>query len=297
MPLVIAAVAPHGFPLIPQVSETADGALATRAAMLEMGRRFKAAQLDAIVIAEPHGFRVPGHITMGNAARAAGTLHWEGHTVEMNLPLDLALTQDIVARARARQLPIAEVGFASSDPRASTVPIDWGSMTPLWFAGHDADLTGYGYVLAGFLKGTPPPSGPPVVLITPATELPREQNVAFGHAVAEAAEASGRRVGFIASCDWSHSHSATGPYGLHPAAKEMDARVLAAIRDNQPLSLIDLDDAFIRDAAIDGLWQLLMLGGALEVTPMAVDVLAYEAPSYYGMVVATYAPTDGATAS
>ena len=30
MPLVIAAVAPHGFPLIPHVSETADGALAGR---------------------------------------------------------------------------------------------------------------------------------------------------------------------------------------------------------------------------------------------------------------------------
>ena len=43
MPLVAAAVAPHGFPLIPLVSDTADGALATRAAMQEMGRRFAAA--------------------------------------------------------------------------------------------------------------------------------------------------------------------------------------------------------------------------------------------------------------
>jgi AmmeMemoRadiSam system protein B len=163
-------------------------------------------------------------------------------------------------------------------------------MTPLWFAGHDADMTGYGYVLAGFLKGQPEASGPPAVLITPATELPREQNVTFGQAVAEAAAASDKRVAFIASCDWSHSHSASGPYGLHPAAKQMDAQVLDAIRANQPLSLIDLDDEFIRNAAIDGLWQLLMLGGALQVTPLDVDVLSYEAPSYYGMIVATYAP-------
>ena len=70
----------------------------------------------------------------------------------------------------------------------------------------------------------------------------------------------------------------------------MDAEVLAAITANDPLSLIDLADDYIQEAAIDGLWQLLMLGGALQVTPMDVDVLCYEAPSYYGMIVATYAP-------
>jgi aromatic ring-opening dioxygenase LigB subunit len=288
MPLVIAAVAPHGFPLIPAVSDDADGALTTREAMLEMGRRFKAAQPDVIVVAEPHGFRVMGSITVGNAARGAGTLHWQGRTVEMNLPLDIEFTQAVVARARALDIPVAEVGFASSDPRASVLPIDWGSMTPLWFAGHDTNMSGYGYVLAGYLHGQPEQSGPPAVLITPSHEIPRQQNVAFGRVVAELAEESERRVAFIASCDWAHAHSESGPYGLHPAAKQMDAEVVAAIRDNEPLRLIDLDDEYIRNAAIDGLWQLLMLGGALQVVPMSVDLLSYEAPTYYGMIVATY---------
>ena len=39
MPFMFAAIAPHGFPLIPDLSEDADGALATRAAMDELGRR------------------------------------------------------------------------------------------------------------------------------------------------------------------------------------------------------------------------------------------------------------------
>ena len=39
MPLVFAAIAPHGFPLIPDLSDDAGGALATRAAMEELGRR------------------------------------------------------------------------------------------------------------------------------------------------------------------------------------------------------------------------------------------------------------------
>ena len=57
------------------------------------------------------------------------------------------------------------------------------------------------------------------------------------------------------------------------------------------MRLIDLDDTFVRNAAIDGLWQLLMLAGAQQVVPMDMDVLSYEAPTYYGMIVATCTPS------
>ena len=62
MPLVFAAIAPHGFPLIPDLSDDADGALATRAAMEELGRRAAVAGVEALVIAGPHGVRVDGAI-------------------------------------------------------------------------------------------------------------------------------------------------------------------------------------------------------------------------------------------
>ena len=52
------------------------------------------------------------------------------------------------------------------------------------------------------------------------------------------------------------------------------------------MRLIDLDEGRARDAAIDGLWQALMLAGAFEEIPMNVELLSYEAPTYYGMLVA-----------
>src|SRR5438046_1496473 len=55
MPLVIGAVAPHRFPIIPDIIVDAEGALRTRDAMLELGRRFAAAQSDVVVISGPHG--------------------------------------------------------------------------------------------------------------------------------------------------------------------------------------------------------------------------------------------------
>ena len=59
---------------------------------------------------------------------------------------------------------------------------------------------------------------------------------------------------------------------------------------NDLLRLIDLDEGRAQDAAIDGLWQALMLAGALEVMPMHVELLSYEAPTYYGMLVAVWSP-------
>ncbi len=291
MPLVGAAISPHGFPLIPAMSDDAEGASQTRAALHELTRRFKALDLDAIVIVAPHGVRVKDAIAIADVRRATGILHWKDRTVEMNLPVDMDLTGEIIERARAMELPIAEVGYGGTDPRAAILPMDWGLMTPLWFAGHDTDLPGYGHVTANYDHGDPAPTGPPVVIATPSRHLPREMNVTFGRAIAEVAEASERRVALIASCDWSHKHVEGSPYGYHPAAEQVDAVVVSAIRDNDPLRLIDLEEDLIADAVIDGLWQALVLGGALEVVPMSVDLLSYEVPMYYGMLVATYGPT------
>ena len=291
MPLVIGGVAPHGFPIIPDISDDAEGALATRAAMETLGERFAAAGVEVVFIVGPHGVRVNGSVSLSDCGRGAGTLHWAGRTVEMNVPFDLPLKDDIAARARAAGVNVAEVGYGASSAASSVLPLDWGIMTPLWFCGHRTNQVGLGHVLGGY-DGTPlPQNGPKAIVANPSRLMPRMDNVTFGRAVAEAAQADSRRVGIIASCDWAHSHAESGPYGFHPDAAPMDAQVVAALKDNDIMRLIDLDDTFVRNAAIDGLWQLLMLAGAQQVVPMDIDVLSYEAPTYYGMIVATCSPS------
>ena len=167
------------------------------------------------------------------------------------------------------------------------LPLDWGILTPLCFLGHNRNMRGHGDVLAD------PPAqdiGPPAVIVTPSCSLPRETLVDFGRVVAEVGAAEPRGIGFVASCDWGHAHAATGPYGFHPESAAVDAEVVAAVAANDVLSLIDLDEGRARDAAIDGLWQALMLAGALERAPMHVELLGYEAPTYYGMLVAVWSP-------
>lgn len=287
MPLVVAAILPHGFPLIPVLSDDADGALKTRGAMEDVGRRFADAGVEAIVLAGPHGIRVDGAFCIADVGRSAGTLYWHGRHVEMNVPVDRPLIAAIAAAGEHARIPVALAGYAGNRADQSVSPMDWGAMVPLWFTGHGRHVEGHGNVLAGAPEGE---AGPPVVLITPSRSLPREAMVNFGHMLGRVFAADERRIGFIASCDWGHTHDEGGPYGFHPKAAEVDALVQAAIREQDVHRLIALPEEDARDAAIDGLWQTLILAGIQDIVPMDGELLTYEVPAYYGMIVAAYHP-------
>ena len=75
--------------------------------------------------------------------------------------------------------------------------------------------------------------------------------------------------------------------GEYPDA---NAVVVEALRDGDPGRLIDLDPQLAEDAAIDGLWQLLVLTGVIRGDVFRSEVLSYEAPEKYatGMIVAAF---------
>ncbi len=287
MGIVFGAVAPHGFSIIPRIAEDADGALATRAAMDELGRRFDAANVDTIVVAGPHGIRVAGHIAISTARRAAGKLSLNGNTVELNVPIDLELAREIATAAAGDGVPTAQVSWGGNRISQAGFPITWDAITPLWFMGHGDHVPGHGDVLAA---DPPATDGPPVVFVAPSRDLPRQAMIDFGRSLADTAERSGKRVAFIASCDWAHTHIESGPYGAHPAAKPVDAKIVASIRDDDLKAQLDLTDEDVENAAIDGMWQTLMLAGIQERVALVPELLSYEAPTYFGMIVASYTP-------
>ena len=56
------------------------------------------------------------------------------------------------------------------------------------------------------------------------------------------------------------------------------------------LRLLDLPEDDVDAAAIDGLWQLLILAGTVRDSQLRAEVLSYEAPPEYatGMIVAVF---------
>ena len=76
MPLVFAAIAPHGGLAIEEACTPEERGLAasTRAGMEELGRRFAAARPEAVVVATPHNVHIPGAMGVIVSGRVAGRL-------------------------------------------------------------------------------------------------------------------------------------------------------------------------------------------------------------------------------
>lgn len=287
MPLVAAAILPHGFSVIPAMDNRVEDVRNLRTSMERVGREFRDVGVDTIVLVGPHGTRVDGAMAFVRTGRAAGTILHDGKSVEMNVPIAHEFVDELTAGVTADGIPVASVGFGGNRMDQAVAPMDWGAMGPLWFLGHDQDRTGYGNVLAPTPHGE---EGPEVVLITPSRMLDRDTQIAFGRALGRLFQESDRRVGFVASCDWSHVHAESGPYGAHPIAQQMDDTIQIAIRGNDLASLKHLPEPDVEAAAIDGLWQVLILAGIQQRVPLRSELLAYGIDGYYSMIVASFMP-------
>jgi len=62
------------------------------------------------------------------------------------------------------------------------------------------------------------------------------------------------------------------------------------------VAVAGLGSSFAREAKADSFWQMLMLHGALGRDRWRGELLSYEAPTYFGMIRASYVPQEAAAA-
>jgi aromatic ring-opening dioxygenase LigB subunit len=267
MPLVFAAIAPHG-----GIAITDDVAAVTRAGMQELGRLFDEARPDVVVVATPHNVHISNALGVIVAGRVAGRLDGIKPLIELDVRSDTELAWGVLEAFGAAGLPAVGVSFGSNDPALAVAPMDWGVLIPLWFMGGRRE----------------PPV--PAVVVTPARDLAPSDHVTAGAAIASAAAQSDRRVALIASADHGHAHLKGGPFGFHPAAAEYDTLICDIVRTNELDRLTAISSDLVESAKADSWWQMLMLRGA--VPGWRGRLISYEAPTYFGMLTAAYAPTE-----
>jgi aromatic ring-opening dioxygenase LigB subunit len=187
-------------------------------------------------------------------------VHVEGHFVVVTSArvgewtTDGAAALALVQAVRAAGLPVVGVSYGGNDPREAEMPLDWGAEVPLGFVRPER-----------------------VVVVGPARDRPLAEHVALGRVVAGLTT----DVALIASADHGHAHDPDGPYGFDPAARAYDDLFVRLV-SKRPLDFTPLA-GLVADAKADSLWQLLVLQGALDG---GLELLAYAAPTYYGMAVA-----------
>lgn len=272
MPLVFAAIAPHGGLAIAEACSPEERELATltRAGMEELGRLFTAARPDAVVVATPHNVHIANAMGVIVSSRVAGRLSGAPDWVSLDVPSSSELSWLVLESLTQAGVPAVGVSFGANDVASAIAPMDWGVLIPLWFMGGRND----------------PPV--PLVVVTPARDLSASAHIEAGAAIAAAATAFGNRVAFIASGDHGHAHLTDGPYGYHANAAKYDALVCRLVRSGKLERLTDIPPEMVEQAKADSWWQMLMLHGA---TPgWRGRLISYEAPTYFGMLTAAYHP-------
>jgi aromatic ring-opening dioxygenase LigB subunit len=257
--VVFGAIAPHGDPAFVEGSPT-------RLAFDELGSRLERAKPDVIVVFTPHNVHVEGAFAVVTAATVAGSL--DEPPIELECPVDRELAVAVLDALRRAGLPGVSVSYGSNDESLAVMPMDWGTLIPVWFLGRSRD------------------EPRPVVVLSPARELSLGDHVRAGAAVAKAC--SGRRAALVASADHGHAHDSEGPFGFDPAAAEYDARVVDLVRENRLGDVVQLE-SIVAAASADSLWQLVLLHGALG-DGFDVELLSYERPTYFGMLCAAFEP-------
>ena len=258
--LARAAVVPHGDEILapPNVEMKK-----LHEAMMKVAKSVE--DVDAYVLISPHNIRIDTHIGIVLTEFLSGS--WKYGNLRFKRTLrgfrDLAL--DIYNGARRRGLPVVGVNFGALEGKHSRMPLDWGSLIPLYFLPKRK-----------------------TVLITPARGISRDALVDFGSLVARIAEERREKIALVVSADHAHTHSINGPYGYSEEAKRYDELVLRALRSGNLDSLLEIEDSLLQKALPDSFWQLLMLLGAAKVVPLKNEFIEYGIADYFGMAVASF---------
>jgi len=266
MTFVTGGILPHGSALIPGFNEegNTEEFKRVRNAVRIASRIILQKNPDTIVVATPHNLRIKGHIGVISSENCAGSLSSDTKTIKVSVRTDLPLAEAIYQESYENNLHVVKVNYGTDSGPLSCMPLDWGTIIPLFFLGCSRK----------------------VVVLTPSRELPLVELVKFGKIVRLAAGKLRRHIAFIASADQAHAHTKSGPYGFDRAAKQYDMFVEELVKQARLDRLIDLPLQMVQKAKPDGLWQMLILYGALSERKYRTVFSYYGRPSYYGMLVA-----------
>jgi len=294
--LVAAAVVPHGDfaydPLLLENLTERAAALRLQRASVAAGEFVRAVRPEVIFLTTPHGleltrdFLLYENPVLSGVAAVGGDLGPRARTYNVSMTVSTdPLVGALLSELRSEGANVSGIqGFGMGMP----LPISWGEVLPLSFVAGSKDdrpLTQKVIVMGVPYRRFSEDFG----MVSELTKL--------GGLIASFFERQRARVAWVVSSDLAHTHLAAGPYGFCACAAPFDAAVGEWMRDLRRAPLAEEATAQERAGAKScGYTGLLLLDGALGSLGRErwrPSLLALEAPTYYGMGVATFAPREG----
>lgn len=292
--LVAAAVLPHGdFAYDPSLlldPTERQAAQKLQDAGRAAGAFVREAGPATVFLTTPHGlelsrdFLLYENPVLSGSAQVGEDLGPDAKTynVSMTLQTDVDVVSDLLANLRASGANVTGIeGFGMGMP----LPISWGEVLPVTFLDNDSEPRDYKVVVMSV----------PYRRYDEDVEMVDELK-AVGGAIGKFLSQLPGRVAWVVSSDLAHTHRADGPYGFCDCAAPFDAAVGRWMSSLNPEALTEATKHESAGAKSCGYTGLLMLEGALNELgrdDWQSSMLALEAPTYYGMGVATFKHVEG----
>ena len=242
---------------------------------------------DCLVVTSPHApmFRDAFHVTTDGEIYG-DMRRFRAPQERIAAACDVELAREIVRRAN-------DAGIFAVDSDRYRDDMDHGTYVPLYFVREAYRAEREEAIGADAHVGGAPGDLPCPIVRIGLSGLSPNMHRALGRVIAEAAEALGRNVGFIASGDLSHKLLAEGPYGFAPEGPVFDERIGEIFQSGDLEGLFEFDEAFCNAAAECGLRSFQIMAGALDGLDCDIAMLSNEGPFGVGYGVATCMPREG----
>jgi MEMO1 family protein len=259
--IVFAGVAPHPPLLVPEIGRDRIEQVAdSQRALREFSKRLIDSGPETIVVISPHSPLDPRAFTARSTVELTGDFReFYAPNVRLTFLNDLELLDAIELAAQNEGVELRKL--------TRDYPLDHGALVPLYYL-HEAGWRGR-VVVIGF------------------TYESNDKHLAFGRAIAKAADAANRKLALVASGDLSHRLIVGGPYEYEPTAHLFDEQIVDAISRGDASRVLDVDPDLRERAGECGYRSIVIaLGCSGESLPRDHQVLSYEGPFGVGYMVA-----------
>ena len=245
--------------MVPEVGrESIAGVRRSIEAMAELTERLIVSGAKTVVLISPHApLEIDSFVAYDGPKVYGDFANFHAPETSVSAPVDHELLEAISEAAAAETYQVSTL---------VDTEIDHGTAVPLYFLlrnGWEGKVVALGYSF-----------------------LSNEDHLRFGACIKRAVDRVGRPVGFIASGDLSHRLARHAPAGFNPNAHAFDDRVVAALRENNPKAIVDIDYNLRKLAGECGYRSMLVAIGAATGLEWSCDVMNYEAPFGVGYLVA-----------
>jgi len=277
--IIGAFILPHGSMVLDLEKEgIPQEAIELHNAMLNMAKEIEKLQPDIIFMTTPHSIALSNDFGIYLNKGGSGTAEWMGEYKEfqVKIELDQEISQNLLDFLIDKETAInGIVSFTAS----ADAPLRWGEVVPLWFL---RTLT----------------KKPKFVLLSqPLRRLEFVEDLVpetltLGNDLRLFFDNLDKRVVVIISADMGHTHQKDGPYGFSDVAAPFDELIEKWAGKLDSRLLIKKAAPMLTKALCCGYIGFVMLHGMLDNLYFTPKVISRSAPTYYGMLIASYTSNE-----